>query len=336
MNKLYLKYEQVWKCANPSRQLDDMIKVLEDYLKDYDYVIDENSNILIGDFEKERACLVAHLDSVHKKTGRVRKKKHIIYSDEGIGGDDKCGIVAILELLKNNNNVNAILTSDEEIGGIGASNINIEYLKNILYFIEIDRMGNNDVIFESGMNQICSDEMKDELLPILSENGFSENWGSFTDVNILTQSAKKSAINISCGYYNPHTSYEYVNLNHLQHTILTIQEIISTIQKSFSWSQSQLNDLYKKSYFSHDLQNYKMNCDGCGKSKYTKEVIFDGYYYNLCKKCRKKLRRNARQKSFRCVECGDIISTEEGLIYGGYCNECWLYYCDKYSTEKME
>lgn len=241
MYKLYKQYENIWKCFNPSTKLNAITREVEKHLINYEYSIDIYGNIFIGDFYKKRACLVAHLDSVHvKRSKHITLKKGKLKSENGIGGDDKCGIVAILEILSRNNNVNAIFTVDEEIGGIGASNIQFNDLKNVLYFIEIDRGGKNDIIYTSGFNTIASDDFIDTLEPFTKKYGFKEGFGSFTDVNILTKIAKKSAINVSCGYYNAHTKKEYVKLSELQHTIKFVEDIINNIKNIYVWEDKQL------------------------------------------------------------------------------------------------
>ena len=61
--------------------------------------------------------LCAHLDTVHKET-----PKSIVYeqgrmsSPEGIGGDDRCGVYMILNIIKNYN-CHVCFFEDEEYGG---------------------------------------------------------------------------------------------------------------------------------------------------------------------------------------------------------------------------
>jgi len=254
--KLHSKYEKIWVCHNPSKKLNEITNILEHYLKDYEYTIDRHNNIFIGDFSQSKPCLIAHLDSVHnKKSTKFYYKDGILASNNGIGGDDKCGIVAILELLEKNTDVNAIFCADEEIGGIGASNIEPKILKNVMYFIEIDREGAKDIIYESGANQIASDQFQKALNPFAEKYGYSEDFGTFTDVNILTGIAQKSAINISAGYYNSHTTKEYINLYELQNTINFVQDVIQNIRQTFSWEAKEYE--YNKedlSYLDTDIE----------------------------------------------------------------------------------
>jgi len=171
---LHTKYEKIWLCHNPSGKLDNMQKVMDKYLLNHDYFRDDIGNIFIGNFDQSKPCLIAHLDSVHnKKSTKFYYSKGKLQSNNGIGGDDKCGIVAILEILKKDKTVNAIFCVDEEIGGIGARNIEPALLENVMYFIEIDRAGNNDIIYNSGYNQIASDEFQHALQPFANKYGLS-------------------------------------------------------------------------------------------------------------------------------------------------------------------
>ena len=104
MKNLYFQYKAIWHCKNPSGNLKQIKKILEPYLKGYKCQYDNIGNIFIGDFEQKNPCIVAHLDSVfNKKPKNIRLNKGILTSKTGIGADDKCGIITILEILKTNN-----------------------------------------------------------------------------------------------------------------------------------------------------------------------------------------------------------------------------------------
>ena len=66
-------------------------------------------------------------------------------ADNGIGADDKCGIISVLESLKKCD-VNAVFFIDEEIGCVGAGGCDKSVFKNVMYFVEVDRRGCDDVI----------------------------------------------------------------------------------------------------------------------------------------------------------------------------------------------
>ena len=87
-------------------------------------IIDEDFLFFKGD---SPVCLVSHLDTVHKELPDnilVEEDSGLMWSPQGIGGDDRGGTFAVLyilaEQLKNNKQKPTILfTTDEEIGCIG-------------------------------------------------------------------------------------------------------------------------------------------------------------------------------------------------------------------------
>jgi len=243
MNKLYNGYTKIWQCQNPSKQTLQMQNIVKEYLRilNVEYTSDSFGNIFAGNFDESRPCLVSHLDSVHtKKPKKIIQSGNMLTCKTGIGADDKAGIVAILEILAIYDNINAIFTIDEEIGGIGASKINANILKNVCYFIEIDRKGNSDCVETSGDNNIAGDDFVKALASYKKKYGFKTAEGTYTDVNELTQISKKCAINVSAGYYNAHSNHEYIDLNELQHSIDFILDIISNVRDTFDWKTSNI------------------------------------------------------------------------------------------------
>ena len=125
--RLYNNYRAIWNCFNRSGATKTISNIIKGFLKDQQFYEDQAGNILVGNFLQEKPCLVAHIDSVHTKApSKISLIGDKLSAENGIGGDDKCGIVAILEILKSGADVNAIFTIDEEIGAIGASNLKFE------------------------------------------------------------------------------------------------------------------------------------------------------------------------------------------------------------------
>ena len=234
MNRLYTEYQSIWDANNPSRRLKLFKRIVKGYLKGYNIRHDNVGNIFIGNFDKTYPCLVAHLDSVFNTAPQnIKNWDGVIISDSGIGGDDKCGIIAILELLKKHDNINAILTVDEEVGGIGASNIKLKDIENVSYFIEIDRQGKSDIVTKISGYRITANNFIDDISHLLKSYKFKATEGLYTDIYDLAIESSISSINLSCGYYNPHTKNEYVILKELQHTINFINEILLTTRKKY-------------------------------------------------------------------------------------------------------
>lgn len=175
--------------------------------------------------------LVAHLDTVHKE--RVKylcrsKDKNILMSPEGIGGDDRCGVYA-LHAIHERAAVKPwlLFTCDEEIGAVGAEGFVKDYnkgylppeLDNIKAIVEIDRRGANDAVYYDCDNK--------EFEDYITGKGFETEFGSFSDISTIAPALGVAAVNLSSGYYNAHTLYEYINRAELN---MTIERVLSIVE----------------------------------------------------------------------------------------------------------
>ncbi len=133
----------------------------------------------------------------------------------GIGGDDKCGVFLALELLRTLSHVKVGLFVSEETGCHGSKECDVEFLKDVGYAIQFDAPGNHLV------TEVCSGvrlfESKGDfisrIIPVFENYmGVSPYLQShpYTDVSQIKIKGDFSCINFSCGYYNMHTSSEFV------------------------------------------------------------------------------------------------------------------------------
>lgn len=231
--KLYHKYKNIWQCKNKSGSLSQIKKQIEYYLSDFEIEYDTIGNMYVGDFTEEKPCIVAHLDSVHNKVGQVYCDGEILFSTKGIGGDDKCGLIAGIEIIKRCD-VNLLFTIDEEIGGIGARAVDLNRLKTAQYFIEIDRRGSGDCITNLGFYE---DTVTADFMDCLENDlwvfGFKKASGSYTDLCDILPETKVCGINLSAGYYEPHTNKEYIVLSELQNTINFVVSVCNSVRQRF-------------------------------------------------------------------------------------------------------
>jgi len=175
--------------------------------------------------------LVAHLDTVHPtpvKTICRSDNGNILMSPEGIGGDDRCGVYALVTAHKQAPVKPWLLfTCDEEVGGVGACVFCKEYSKGKLpkrlddlkALIEIDRKGHSDAVYYD-----CENE---EFMDYITSKGFKPAFGSFSDISLVAPELGVAAVNLSAGYYNAHTKFEYINRKQLDNTIGKVVEIIA-------------------------------------------------------------------------------------------------------------
>lgn len=161
--------------------------------------------------------VTAHMDTVHDVTCyEFHEEDGVIKSPQGIGGDDRCGIYMILELLRRGIKPFVLFCEDEEIGGVGSNKFcgtpYIEELKELKYFIELDRANANDAVYYD-----CGNE---EFKNFISETiGYKEAYGSFSDISHLSPATDVASVNLSCGYYKAHTTDEYVVLSEMENTL---------------------------------------------------------------------------------------------------------------------
>lgn len=213
--------------------------------------------------------LTAHMDTVHKEDVKdffefhdKEKKRHIISSPQGIGGDDRCGVYMILEIIKTHK-CSVLFCEDEEIGCVGSGKFVkediFEELKELKYMIELDRKGNNDAVFYS-----CDSK---EFTKFIEDNtGYKKAWGSCSDISTLAPKAKIAAVNLSCGYHNAHSISEYVVIEEMMNTIKVVKELLDVECEQFEYVAKTYGGNYGGTYGGYYGRYYDDYDD------------YDGYY----------------------------------------------------------
>lgn len=199
--------------------------------------------------------LIAHLDTVHKEPVKeicVSKGGDILMSPQGIGGDDRCGVYALLKLADcgPTHHPWLLFCCDEEVGGLGAQAFAEDYTSGLLpkelsklkMLIELDRKGNNDAVYYQCDNADLKDYMQFK--------GWKTEFGSFTDICKIAPTLKVAAVNLSVGYYNQHTNGEYISINDLKNTIERVKQIVLNIDTlpSYKWKAAYAGNYYYKGY----------------------------------------------------------------------------------------
>lgn len=218
--------------------------------------------------------LVAHLDTVHKQLPeKFVYENGKLSSPNGIGGDDRCGVYAILEII-NKHKCYVLFCEDEEIGGIGArAFVKSDLSKglNFNYIIELDRTNKNDAVFYSCAN--------DDFEKFITKDGaFKKSYGSFSDISVIAPALGFAAVNISCGYYKAHTNDEYVVTSDVDYCI---KNVINLIERTTETDKFEYIEA-KRSYYSganYYNSNYRFssNFSYYGGSYYDDDT--DDYMY---------------------------------------------------------
>ena len=167
-----------------------------------------------------KPCFCSHIDTVHNivdnyKVIKEYHQKDVIYSSPtGIGGDDKNGIILCLELLENLDNVQVCFFSGEEVGCVGSNKIDLKYFDDCSCLIGLDRKGNSDIISDYWYSSTISKDFEKVLNKTKIKHGYNFTEGFITDVfTLFNRDVGASCINLSCGYYQPHTKNEYISFN---------------------------------------------------------------------------------------------------------------------------
>ncbi|MCC8115205.1 MAG: hypothetical protein LIP03_14690 [Bacteroidales bacterium] len=187
-------------------------------------------------------CVVSHLDQVQPEYPldyKVISTEDIIFGYShstrsmcGLGADDKVGIFICLQCLKRFPSIKAAFFADEERGCHGSEKCELKFFDDARFIIEPDRKGNSDLITQISYTQLASDDF---IQAINAEQfGYAPERGLLTDVEALKERGyPRSCINLSCGYYNPHTSEEYVVKKDLLNCMSFVFHIIETVKETY-------------------------------------------------------------------------------------------------------
>lgn len=204
-------------------------------------IVDDGFVYAQGNFP---VLLVAHLDTVHSKLPNMilyDKDQNIVSSPNGIGGDDRCGVYMIFEIIKKFN-CSVLFCEDEEDGGIGANKFVKTDLARTLdfnYIIEFDRANANDAVFYSCDNY--------DFEKFITRDFYKINYGTYSDICDIAPVIGCAAVNLSCGYYKAHTKDEYVVLSDMENSIKAACDILA---------RTTQNDKFEYvEYFEYDAWN---------------------------------------------------------------------------------
>ena len=204
--------------------------------------------------------LVAHLDTVHKELPTQFFYDEIqgaLSSPQGIGGDDRCGVYMIFKVLEKYN-CSVLFCEDEEIGCVGAEKfIKSNTAKNLEfnYIIEFDRKGSNDAVFYE-----CANNKFEEFI---TKEFYKTAYGSFSDISVIAPFLKCAAVNLSCGYYNAHTTDEYV--------------VIADMEDSIEWACKILARTTEEDKFEYIEDEYRYGFDYLYDDKFSQDYVIEWY-----------------------------------------------------------
>lgn len=191
--------------------------------------------------------LVAHYDTVPDTPTYVKNNKGILSAKHGLGADDRAGIYAILETIKEHK-CHVLFTGGEEIGGVGARAFTKSGIKpEVNYIIQLDRRGTNDAVYYEGDNK--------EFEQFITDNGWETAIGTFTDICIIAPYLGASAVNLSIGYKNEHCDNETLNTKAMFNIIRRIPKLLYNPRK-FEWIEKPYTSWYGGCSDWYDYEDY--------------------------------------------------------------------------------
>ena len=207
-------------------------------------VQDKAGNLLITKGESDSyPCICVHMDQVqhlHPKDFTCVENDDVIfgYSTKerkqfGLGADDKNGLFIALECLASYDAIKCAFFVGEEIGCKGSGAVDISFFDDCRYCIQIDRRGNSDMVTDI-YSEMCSEEFINDV--DCHSHGYEISDGLMTDVAELRErGVEVSCINLSCGYYEPHTDYEFTSKSDLHKCYDFVCHIIENCTKKYKY-----------------------------------------------------------------------------------------------------
>jgi hypothetical protein len=144
------------------------------------------------------------------------------------------------------------------------------------YIIEFDRKGSNDAVFYDCDNP--------DFETFITKEFFKTAYGSFSDISMVAPALKCAAVNLSCGYYKPHTVSEYVMLPEMEKVIEEACKILERtteddkfeyIEAKYTYGYDDWADYYGRGYGYSDYGSYGSS-HGIKKDQYGTSI--DKYY----------------------------------------------------------
>lgn len=224
----------------------ELKKTLKAELKSRGYPVTDKPGYLYAEGTIP-VLLVAHMDTVHRQPVEqicYSADGAVAMSPQGIGGDDRCGVWMILQILRTAN-CHVLFCEDEEVGCVGAKKFTRGSVRpQVNYIVELDRRGSNDAVFYRCDNP--------EFEDFVTSFGFETANGSCSDISYIAPYLETAAVNISCGYYCEHQRHEYIHLEEMELNAARVAQMVTQQTEHFEYREQQ------DSFFGGRVYQYSM------------------------------------------------------------------------------
>lgn len=228
--------KQLYSIFSPSGKEGEMIKFIKDFCKDAEVKEDEHHNVYVTKGKADTyPCIVAHTDQVQSRRcvpficgdliiGTNKKQD----SFEGLGADDKNGIWVALKCFEKFDAIKLAFFPGEEIGCSGSRQADLKFFDDCRFVLQCDRRNAGDFITSISSIELCSKKFVTDCK--LKDFGYKTTSGLSTDVGELkSRGLKVCCANISCGYYEAHSSKEYTRISELQNCLAFVENIVTNL-----------------------------------------------------------------------------------------------------------
>lgn len=151
-----------------------------------------------------------------------------------LGGDDKCGASIALTLAATTELPLKIVASvEEERGCVGIEQVDPSFFEDVAYALVLDRRGANHLIVSIGDETLCTGAFAAAMMRAAATTGLLvyAAIGVLSDALTLSRYIR-NVVNLSVGYYRPHTVEEHVSLADLWHSYQWVHEALRTLPRS--------------------------------------------------------------------------------------------------------
>ena len=279
------------------KQLIDILKLGNQYDKksyllnlfsDFDIREDKYGNIYVNrDFQTQKPYLCSHIHTVDEQPSSKKilydPVKNSLFAERqgqpcNLGADDGVGVYACIKLFKESD-IGLAFFLDEEKGCLGSKEADANFI-NASYLIQLDRKGTNEIVFGTSWSKVASDDFVSDVSTIADKYNYKSVDGGLTDVITLVDHkiVQVSACNISCGYYKPHTSEEYILIDHMNKAISLTRSILAKL-KNYVYSYEFVSNYDERYLFDDYLQiDIRYELQSLIDSNLSNEEIIDEVY----------------------------------------------------------
>lgn len=299
-----LKLHQHFDTGLPEREVISYLKSWNNKLQQ-----DEYGNLYL--INPGKPLINAHMDTVQsadcvKKLKTLRLKDWTIKAKDAIiWGDDKCWIALAMEIYEKLwNEVSLLFTRQEETGTNWAREFcdkHKDLVSECKYCLTLDRRWGWDIIWYN--NSYCSKEFENEVARLSKEFWYKPTTWLSSDANHLSKII--NCVNLSVGYYNPHTKNEYIKCDELVNTLECVLYILKNLTTDypiytapkFDWWKD--NYTYKKSNYNYN-KNYNYNYNRYNWPADEEDDDYDNYgsWWNYYKSYYKSKNKWAKLSDF--------------------------------------